>query len=115
MPRNQRRNNGCNGQFKGLFKSSRLQIKKNNTKKTDRTTVPLRVLCLALLNKRGKNKTLIISPLISCGEMYYISIEEKCEGLQSCNTIPLNSILLEEDDEQDVNERKEERHPENGQ
>jgi hypothetical protein len=47
--------------------------------------------------------------------MYYISIEEKGEGLQSCNTIPLSNNLLVEDDEQDVNEGKEERHPENGQ
>jgi hypothetical protein len=42
--------------------------------------------------------------------MDHISIEEKCEGLQSCS-----SNLLVEDDENDVNEGKEERHPENGQ
>ncbi len=59
--------------------------------------------------------TLTISPLISSGEMYHISIEEKCVCLQSCNTIPLSNNLLIEDDEQDVNEGKEERHPENGQ
>ncbi len=53
--------------------------------------------------------------MISCGEMYHISIEEKCVGLQSCNTIPLSNNLLEEDYEHDVNEGKEERHPENGQ
>ncbi len=47
--------------------------------------------------------------------MYHNSIEEKCEGLQSSNTIPLSTILLVEDDEHDVNEGKEERHPENGQ
>jgi hypothetical protein len=36
-------------------------------------------------------------------------------NLASSNTIPLSNNLLEEDDEQDVNEGKEERHPENGQ
>ncbi len=60
------------------------------------------------------NKTLNISPLISCGEN--IS-KEQYAGLQSWNTIPfpLSSNLLVEDDEHDVNEGKEERHPENGQ
>jgi len=49
--------------------------------------------------------------------MNHISYRETCEGVsqQSSSTIPLSNNLLVEDDEHDVNEGKEERHPENGQ